>query len=84
MASGRNYQARGDGKKADELRPCVAVERGEWFHSTNHVNAPSIPALIRLGYVEFVRDHPSATLWYPVRLTEKGIEAAKTLKVEGE
>ncbi|MCJ8601023.1 hypothetical protein MWH03_00315 [Klebsiella pneumoniae] len=80
MNSGRGYLLRGDGKKADEKRPCVFSSSG-W----EPVSAPSVPVLYRLGLVDWERDtakEPSR--WYNVRLTPAGVIAAKTARTHEE
>lgn len=68
MGIGNGYLARGDGRKGDEMR----VDRA--YSAPRRVNAPSIPPLIRLAFVEFVNDgERDKTLYYRVRLTKKGI-----------
>lgn len=78
MLNGTRYIASGDGKRGDECR----VDRA--YSCERPVNAPSIPVLLRLGYVEFInlvgRDN---SLSYRVQLTEQGKIAAKTMQIEG-
>ncbi|HAT3959759.1 TPA: hypothetical protein I9Y37_001898 [Citrobacter freundii] len=84
MNTGTKYTMRGDGKKAEEQRPTVAVERGQWFRTTDPCNAPSVPVLYRLGLVDFVPTidkNRTSSLWYSVQLTDKGREAAETLQI---
>ncbi|EMG5716568.1 hypothetical protein V9T10_000165 [Yersinia enterocolitica] len=67
MGSGTPYLARGDGRKDDEMR----VDRA--YSAQRRVNAPSIPPLIRFGFVEFVNaDERDKAFYYRVRLTDKG------------
>lgn len=84
LNSGITFMARGDGKKGSERRPTIAVERGEWFHAFDDINAPSIPVLMRLGLVEFKGSNPGDTRYGDVQLTEKGREALATAKVSTE
>lgn len=76
LSSGRKYELRGDGKKARECRPGTR-------YFTDDISAPSIPVLLRLGLVDYVRtggrEH---TLFYTVTLTESGIQAAATMKIK--
>lgn len=67
MGNGTGYLARGDGRKGDEMR----VDRA--YSVSRRVNAPSIPPLIRFGFVEFANaDERDKSLYYRVRLTDKG------------
>lgn len=84
LNSGIAFMARGDGKKGSERRPTIGVEGGEWFPSADHVNAPSIPVLMRMGLVEFKGNNPGDTRYGDVQLTEKGREALATAKVTTE
>jgi len=73
MMTGIKYQLRGDGKKAHENRPSIAVKRGQWFNAIDPINAPSVPVLYRLGLVDFIIDRgQEPTKYYNVRLTDKG------------
>ncbi|MEB2478119.1 hypothetical protein QMM96_22070 [Citrobacter freundii] len=82
MNTGTKYTLRGDGKKAEEQRPTVAVERGQWFRTTDPCNAPSVPVLHRMGLVEFIIDRgQEPNKFYRVQLTDKGREAAETLQI---
>lgn len=71
LNSGRSYSIRTDGKKAFERLPVYG-----------HKNAPSIPALCRLGYAKFVVQGDRT--YHQVQITQEGIEAARTLKVSTE
>ncbi|MEG5932484.1 hypothetical protein UXN85_20675 [Enterobacter hormaechei] len=84
LNSGIAFMARGDGKKGSERRPTITVESGEWYHSADHVNAPSIPVLMRLGLVGFTGSNPGDTRYGDVQLTEKGREALATATVSTE
>lgn len=76
MMTGTKYQLRGDAKKAIENRPSIEAKRGQWFHSIDPVNAPSVPVLYRLGLVDFTINHgQEPTKYYNVRLTDKGQKA---------
>lgn len=72
MVKGQEYKAQGNGKRGVECRGFAG--------RSNDVNHPSIPPLIRLGYVDFQTDERDQNRWYYVRLTKKGREAAKQLK----
>lgn len=77
MKTGTKYQLRGDGKKALELRPAIAVQHGTWTNTVDHIYAPSVPVLYRLGLVDFIINRvQEATKYYNVRLTEEGMQAA--------
>lgn len=77
MMTGTRYQLRGDGKKARELRPTIAVQHGTWANTVDHINAPSVPVLYRLGLVDFIINRgQEATKYYNVRLTDEGMLAA--------
>lgn len=77
MMTGTKYQLRGDGKKAHENRPSIEVKDGQWFHSIDPVNAPSVPVLYRLGLVDFIINRgQEPTKYYNVSLTERGREMA--------
>ncbi|CND07634.1 Uncharacterised protein [Yersinia frederiksenii] len=78
MLNGTRYLASGDGRRGDECR----VDRA--YSCERPVNAPSIPVLLRLGYVEFVYNVTNdPKLNYRVRLTDKGKEAAEKMQIEG-
>lgn len=78
MLNGTRYLASGDGRRGDECR----VDRA--YSCERPVNSPSIPVLLRLGYVEFAyNDIGDPTLNYRVRLTAKGKEAAETMEIDG-
>lgn len=74
MLFGTRYSASGDGRRGDEHRT------GRAYSAPRQVNAPSIPVLLRGGYVEFVYDARDPKLSYRVRLTEKGKTAGETLE----
>lgn len=86
LNSGTRYLMRGDGKKAHEQRPTVAVDRGEWFNTFEPFNAPSIPVLYRLGLVDFVTPPKAgqATSWHRVVITRKGQDVVKVAKTKTE
>lgn len=78
LAGGTLYQLSGSGGKGRECRPSIRSR------FTNDVNAPSLPVLYRLGLIDFVsqekKDH---SLFYRVRLTYSGQQAAKTMQIKG-
>nr|WP_237073998.1 MULTISPECIES: hypothetical protein [Enterobacterales]ALV81835.1 hypothetical protein AOY08_100120 [Providencia rettgeri] len=77
LSSGASYKLRGDGKKALECRPCIRTRFG-----TNDISAPSIPVLLRLGLVAYACEgEKSRTTFYPVKLTDAGESAAKTMQI---
>lgn len=73
MASGTEYRAQGNGKRACEWRKTVGR------YTIDPVNAPSIPPLIRKGLVQIDPRYtkPNPTSYYPVVLTVEGVNAAK-------
>lgn len=74
LASGTEYRAQGNGKRAFERRPDASSRLG--FHD---VNAPSIPPLIRKGLVminPIYNAKPDS--YYPVVLTAEGCAMVKT------
>lgn len=78
LNTGTKYLMRGDARKAAERRPLPSSTLG-----FDDVNAPSIPVLVRFGLVDFAEENNfrETSLWYGVKLTEAGKEAANTLKV---
>lgn len=73
MMTDTKYLLRGDGKKAYENRPTIAVRSGQWSKAFEPINAPSVPVLYRLGLVDFIIDRgQEPTKYYNVRLTDKG------------
>lgn len=69
LNSGTVYKARGDRRKADEIRNFGRRQ-------ISPVNAPSIPVLLRLGLVKFEYESKlEKTQYYRVGLTPEGIEA---------
>lgn len=82
MSSGTRYLLRGDGKKAHEQRPGIAVERGQWFNTIDPINAPSVPVLYRLELVEFSLNRgQEPQKYYNVKLSDKGRAAAATAQI---
>lgn len=79
LSNGSDYRVQGNGKRAFERRK-------EYRVGFDDINAPSIPPLMRSGMVEIDPRYtkPNASSYYPVRLTVKGLEAARTLKVSTE
>ncbi|HBM2815706.1 TPA: hypothetical protein LU109_003618 [Enterobacter hormaechei subsp. xiangfangensis] len=78
LRSGTRYMMRGDGKKGIEIRPTIGVENGEWFHTADHINAPSLPVLMRMEHVKFKCATQEPTKWYEVELTSEGMREALT------
>lgn len=75
MASGTRYMATGNGRRALE-------RRNQYRVGFDDVNAPSIPPLIRKGLVELDPryTHHKPDSYYPVVLTEAGIDMIEAFK----
>lgn len=80
LASGTKYLMSGDGKYGNERRQDVGK------HGFRDVKAPSLPVLMREGYIAFkeTESNREHSRYYLVSLTDKGREAAATMKIEGE
>lgn len=78
LASGTRYLMSGNGKRGEERRPNSGAQ------GFNDVKAPSLPVLLREGYVAFTEQHRDDSRYYTVILTDKGREAAATMKLESE
>ncbi len=82
MNSGTSYCIQSDGRKALERRFRYENDGCLFKRVNDDISAPSIPPLVRLGYAEFFVQ--GGWSYHPVHLTEKGREAARTLKVSTE
>lgn len=80
LASGTTYLMFGDGTQGDERRQDIGKQ------GFRDVKAPSLPVLLREGYIEFKETESNRvhSLYYQVNLTDKGRDAAATMKIEGE